>query len=82
MIFYEPALTVRDYFLLLLPLTGSLLSDSPFSFKDLGHLKSGFSQVPGGPVYNDRSVDSYHIYCSDTLRVPPFFIVALFYPSF
>jgi len=30
---------------------------------DYGHTHTGFTSVPGGEAYNDRSVYSYHIYC-------------------
>jgi len=35
---------------------------------EFGHLQSGFSHVPGGALYNNRSIFSYHIYCADTNR--------------
>jgi hypothetical protein len=33
---------------------------------DLSHTEPGFTEVPGGAIYNNRSVYSYHIYCAYT----------------
>jgi endoglycosylceramidase len=32
-------------------------------------LRSGFTEGPGGPAYNDRQAYSYHIYCAPTDEV-------------